>query len=293
MYIEFETNLFQNLKPICSSNHEQNQSLIAYITIRMCLIVFAYKCHPQYPFILAGNRDEFHDRPALPLHKWDTSPPIIAGRDKEAGGTWLGVSETGKVAALTNYRDIENIKENAPSRGEIIPNFLLSNEQPEHTLNSVDKRAHFYNGFNLIAGDIDQLYYLSNHGHSVEPIQPGVHVISNAALNTPWPKALWALNRFKTILESDDLDQAQFFELLQNSDRYPPKILPETGLSEEMEVAVSSVFILTEHYGTRSSSLITIDRNLQLNFIEKVYKPGTKIEVNQSEISLKLQSTDQ
>lgn len=258
----------------------------------MCLIVFAYKSHPEYPFILAGNRDESHDRPSIHLHKWDTSPPIIAGKDKEAGGTWLGVSETGKIAAITNYRDIDKIRDNTPSRGEIITNFLLSDEQPEHTLKSIENRAHLYNGFNLIAGDIEQLYYLSNHGHSVEPIPPGVHVISNASLNTPWPKAAWALNRLNTILKSDKLDKEQIFEILLNSDRYSQDILPNTGLSKEMEVAVSSVFILTDHYGTRSSSIISIDRHLQLNFSEKSYQPGTKIVENHNEISLQLPSND-
>lgn len=254
----------------------------------MCLIVFAYKCHPEYPFILAGNRDEFYQRPAIDLHLWDTEPLIVAGKDKKAGGTWLGVNETGQFAAITNYRDLQNIKENTPSRGEIIPNFLLSNEDPYQSLKKVEKRADLYNGFNLIAGSIDELYYQSNHGHPLQSVEPGIHVISNAALNTPWPKALWAKSHFKTLLNSGSLDNESVFDMLKNSDRYPPDQLPDTGLSKEMEIAVSSVFILTDNYGTRSSALVTVDRSHLLNFSERVYQPGTKITENNQQISLQL-----
>lgn len=267
--------------------HESgNQSQIS--SVPMCLIVFAYKYHPEYPFILAGNRDEFHQRPALGIHMWDTDPLIVAGKDKKAGGTWLGVNENGRVAAITNYRDIQSIRENTPSRGEIIPKFLLSGEDTYHTLDHIEKRAGLYNGFNLIAGSIDELYYLSNHGHSLQAVEPGIHVISNAALNTPWPKSEWAKSRFNKLLKSGSLDEESLFDMLKNSDRYPPEQLPDTGLSEEMERAVSSVFILTENYGTRSSALVTIDRSNHLNFTERVYLPGTKITENYKQISLQL-----
>ena len=254
----------------------------------MCLIVFAYKVHPDYPLILAGNRDEFHDRPAMSLFKWNTNPPIIAGKDVKAGGTWLGISENGRIAALTNYRDLNIIKKNRPSRGEIIPKFLASDENPDYLLQRLDKNSDLYNGFNLIAGTTETLYYLSNHGHSVEPVQPGIHVISNAALNTPWPKAKWAVDRFKSILDNGSFDDDSIFEMLRNSDTYPIELLPDTGLSDEMEIAVSSVFILTDNYGTRSSSFITINNNQQLSFSENVYRPGTKTVESQKNISMQL-----
>lgn len=254
----------------------------------MCLIVFAYKVHPEYPLILAGNRDEFHDRPSQSLFKWDTDPAIVAGKDIKGGGTWLGVSENGRIAALTNYRDLQRIKENVPSRGEIIPEFLLSKDDLQPSLNQLEKKSGIYNCFNLIAGSADQLFYLSNHGHSLKAVEPGVHVISNAALNTPWPKAKWAFDRFRSILANGSLESESIFKMLKSSDRYPIEMLPETGLSKEMEVAVSSVFILTDHYGTRSSSMITIDKQYQFEFSEKVYRPGTKKVESQNSISMKL-----
>ncbi|MEX0944928.1 MAG: NRDE family protein [Balneolaceae bacterium] len=254
----------------------------------MCLIVFAYKCHPTYPLILIGNRDEFYDRPTKNLHVWDRQPTIIAGKDLKAGGTWLGVSENGLIAALTNYRDIKNIKEDAHSRGDLITDFLLSDDPPLQSLKSIKKRADLYNGFNLIAGNLNHLYYLSNHNTPFIEIQPGNHSISNSALNTPWPKTDWALKRFKEITSNQQVSEHDLFELLLNTDTYPIENLPNTGLLPELEKAVSSVFIQTDNYGTRSSTVLTVDRDHHLQFTEKVYEPGTTLIKNQNTVEVKL-----
>ncbi|MEX2410999.1 MAG: NRDE family protein [Candidatus Paceibacterota bacterium] len=254
----------------------------------MCLIVFAYKCHPTYPLILAGNRDEFYDRPTQNLHVWESEPPIIAGKDLKAGGTWLGVTDDGLIATLTNYRDIKNLKDHAPSRGDLITEILLSDDPLLQSLKSIEKKADLYNGFNLIAGNLNHLYYLSNHNTPFSEIQPGYHSISNSALNTPWPKTEWALQRFKKVTRNSKVSEHDLFELLLNTDTYPIENLPNTGLSPELEKAVSSVFIQTDNYGTRSSTVLTVDRDHHLQVTEKVYEPGTTFTKSQNTIEVEL-----
>ena len=254
----------------------------------MCLIVFSYKTNPDFPFLLAGNRDEFFERPTQPAHKWKTNPAIFAGKDKKAGGTWLGFTETGRFAALTNFRDMNNLKENAPSRGEIVTNFLLDNNSVETSLAMLKQRSNLYNGFNLIAGTFDdKLYYLSNYTEEIEEIKPGIHAISNAYLNTPWPKTVRAKEEFENVIKTNNFRDQYLFEILKNSTTYPIEMLPETGLSEDMEQAVSSAFIQTENYGTRSTSLVRVDSNQNAELIEHTYKPGTKTITNREKHSCK------
>lgn len=249
----------------------------------MCLIVFAYKYHPVYPLILAGNRDEFHYRPTQKLHVWDGDPKILAGTDLVAGGSWLGINQGGKFAALTNYRNLNTIKENAPSRGSIVTEILKSDHQTAIQLSNMAPEFPKYNGFNLIAGTLDDLYYISNHGNSYHKIKPGLYGISNASLNTPWPKTNTALERFTAALNNDQPSDSSFFDLLCDTNRYPEQMLPKTGLSPEMEKAVSSIFILTEAYGTRSSALLKMDKRGEVRFIEKTYLPGTTKITNSEE----------
>lgn len=254
----------------------------------MCLIVFAYKYHPKYPFILAGNRDEFHERPTQKLHVWEGDPEILAGKDLMAGGTWLGINQHGKFAALTNYRDLSNIKEPTPSRGYIVSDILQSELSTSDQLTVLAPDFPNYNGFNLIAGTLDDLYFVSNHGDHIQKIKPGLYGISNASLNTPWPKINSALEDFSAALNKDRPDENEIFELLCNTKRYPESMLPKTGLSPEMEKAVSSVFILTEDYGTRSSALLMFDKNDKITFTEKTYLPGTTVVTNTEKFQLSL-----
>lgn len=248
----------------------------------MCLIVFAYKYHPKYPFILAGNRDEFYARPTQKLHEWNSDPKIYAGRDLKEGGTWLGINEHGKIAVLTNYRDLTKIKENAPSRGNIATNILLSNEPIAEQLSGLIPEFQKYNGFNLIAGDLHNLYYVTNEKDYFSEIQPGLYGISNAFLNTPWPKTNDALQHFTHAINGETPDEEAIFELLANTSTYPDRMLPKTGLSPEMEKAVSSIFILTDDYGTRSSALVMMNQKGEIKFTEKTYRPGS-VEITDSE----------
>jgi uncharacterized protein with NRDE domain len=242
----------------------------------MCLIVFAYKAHPDYPFILAANRDEFYKRPTKTAHEWKTDPNLIAGKDLKAGGTWLGLTENGRIAALTNYRNLNEIKENTPSRGEIITRFLLNKENPAKSLDKIHQTSELYNGFNLIAGTLDKLFYISNKKESIYKIEPGYHAISNAFLNTSWPKSDWAREKLKSCLETNGLNEEQMFSLLLDTRQYPPEKLPQTGLSAELEKTVSSVFIQSENYGTRSSTLVYMNGNGEVTFVERTFRPGTQ-----------------
>lgn len=237
----------------------------------MCLIVFSYKTHENYPFVLAANRDEFYDRPAKSAHFWNTDPPLLAGKDLKAGGTWLGVSRKGVLGAITNYRDLTNPRKGEKSRGEIIPEFLKNEYDLQSALETFIEHGELYSGFNLIAGDTNNLFYLSNITNHLERIAPGCYGISNAFLNTSWPKVKIAKKEFKSIISADKIDEDAVFNLLKNRKTYPEHLLPETGLTPTMEKAVSSIFIETENYGTRCSTLLMIDNKRMVTFIERTY----------------------
>ena len=241
----------------------------------MCLIVFAVNVLPGYPFLLAGNRDEFYHRTAKPAHRWDTDPVIIAGKDLVAGGTWMGISESGRFAALTNYRAMNKIKENAPSRGDIVKNFLLSEDPIQTYLKRLVDDAGKYNGFNLLAGDFSELYYLTGKQEIIRKLKPGFYSISNAYLNTPWPKTEKALHRFRSICEGREVNKEAIFDLLLDREQFPIEQLPKTGLTEEMEKAVSPIFIQTENYGTRCSTIVSMNSHSKVSLVERTYTPGT------------------
>ncbi len=237
----------------------------------MCLIVFAVNAHPDYPFILAGNRDEFYERPARAAAKWNTEPTIVAGKDLKAGGTWLGVAQTGRIAALTNFRDMRQIKKNAPSRGDIVTDVLTSPKTVPDYFTQLQKSAKNYNGFNLLAGTPDAFYHFSSVENSFQKTETGVYSISNAHLNTSWPKTDWAQQEFKKILKSGHIENDSIFNLLKNQQTYPKERLPKTGLPEHLEIAVSAVFIKTENYGTRCSTLIKVNSKGGIYFEERTY----------------------
>ncbi|RYM35928.1 NRDE family protein [Brumimicrobium glaciale] len=242
----------------------------------MCLIAFAYKISKEYPLILIANRDEFYDRPTQKAHYWDEEmqPEILAGKDLKGGGTWFGVSKNGKWAAVTNHRDIENIKEDAPTRGDLIPNFLASAETGEEYLSNLREEASKYNGFNLLVGDEKGLFHYSNITDEITEIQPGIHGVSNALLNTPWPKLEVAKNELEDKIQKNTIDQETLFSILKNEKKAVLHQLPNTGLTKELEMAISSIFIDTKGYGTRCSTLLFIDKNGGVKFVERTYNGG-------------------
>lgn len=238
----------------------------------MCLITFAYEHHPDFHLILAGNRDEFYDRPAREARFWEGEgyPGLLAGKDLKAGGTWMGVHQSGKWGAITNYRDMSRIKSDAPSRGDILPEYLTSEMDPESYIRQHSETAKTYNGYNLLLGRGTELHYFSNETMSAEKVPPGIHGISNALLNTEWPKVKQARSELNNII-SGSFDTGDLFELLRIDDRAPEEDLPNTGLQPEMEKAVSPIFISTDGYGTRCSTVLLIDRDGTLHFTERRY----------------------
>jgi uncharacterized protein with NRDE domain len=238
----------------------------------MCLIVFAYNCHPDYSLILGANRDEYHDRPTEQAGFWSDAPHILAGRDTQAGGTWLGVTIDGKLAAVTNYRDPHRQVIDPPSRGTLVAGFLQDPlVTPEEFKGILNRDGHLYDGFNLLYGSSNELYYFTNRGGSSGPIMPGIHGLSNHLLDTRWPKVSIARSRLKTILQQKNVDPEQIFEALSDPAHFADGVLPDTGIGPERERLLSPVFIANEHYGTRSTTVLKIDRSGRVTFTERVF----------------------
>jgi uncharacterized protein with NRDE domain len=168
----------------------------------MCLIAFGYGVHKKYRLILSANRDEFFNRPTAPLNVWEDEPQIIGGRDLQQGGTWMGFNKQGRFAALTNVRNPASMKPNARSRGDLIPSFLLSDEEPVSYLKTIKNRIGDYNGFNLLAGDLNNLFFISSTDQQIIKVKEGIHAVSNHTLNTPWVKVQIVKEGLKKIVES-------------------------------------------------------------------------------------------
>lgn len=229
---------------------------------RMCLLVLAWRHHPRYRLVLAGNRDEFHDRPAAPLGWWQDDARLLAGRDLKAGGTWLGVARSGRFGVVTNYRDLQAPVEGAPSRGHLVPRFLTGATSPKEFLDDLRGAAPRYSGFNLLVGGTRALYYFSNRGpHAPTVLPPGIYGLSNHLLDTPWPKLARSRERFARLLVEAEVPVEELFAMLADRTTAPPHKLPSTGLPADWERIVSSPFVLNERYGTRCSSVLLVERN--------------------------------
>lgn len=228
----------------------------------MCLAVLAWKHHPRYRLVLAGNRDEFHDRPAAPLNWWQDDPRILAGRDLKAGGTWLGVARSGRFGIVTNYRDLQAPIEGAPSRGHLVPKFLTGATSPKEFLDDLRGAAPRYSGFNLLVGGARALYYSSNRGPNPPAVlAPGIYGLSNHTLDTPWPKLARTRRRFEQLIEQADVVPEDLFTMLGDREPANDGDLPDTGLPADWERVVSSPFIVNGRYGTRCSSVLMVERS--------------------------------
>jgi uncharacterized protein with NRDE domain len=241
----------------------------------MCLILFAWKTHKNFPLILIANRDEFYERPTAPAAFWEDAPGLLAGRDLRAGGTWLGITRKGGLAALTNYRDPATMKDVAPSRGKLVSDFLRGRRTPEAYLHWLSPRSGRYNGFGLLVGNPDELYYFSNRGAQIR-LLPGIHGISNHLLDTPWPKVERGKQAFRDLLEKKKTPPLEMmFALLADRSRPPDERLPDTGVGLERERVLSPLFIESPVYGTRSSTVLLIDRRGRVTFVERVFNGDT------------------
>jgi uncharacterized protein with NRDE domain len=241
----------------------------------MCLITFSYKQHARYPLIFAANRDEDYERPSRPAQFWDENPTILAGKDLQAGGTWLGINKYGEFSAITNYRDPNIEKKNPPSRGQLVLNFLESNEDTHSYLSNLQLHAEKYMGFNLLAGSLDQLGYYSNQQDDILLLDSGLYGLSNHLLETPWPKVRRAKTKIQSIISNDRIAPETLFDLLADNRQAPEEELPDTGIPKDIEKKVSPIFIQSDGYGTRCSTILLIDHNGEATFAERRFKPGT------------------
>lgn len=223
----------------------------------MCLVVLALDVHPAYPVILAGNRDEFHARPADAMHWW-SSPRVLAGRDRTAGGTWLGVTPAGRTATVTNYRDPELHRTDALSRGALVLDALTAADM-EGFGHDIEANGDRYNGFNLLWGDRDAWYYYSNRHGPARRLGPGLHGLSNGLLDTPWPKLVRVRGAVEEILSAPG-ELTTEAVLGPFMDRRPAADddLPDTGVPRDWERLLSSPFIVSPDYGTRASTVVLL-----------------------------------
>ncbi len=238
----------------------------------MCLTVLAYETHPKYRFIIASNRDEFYERPSWPAHFWEEYPHLLAGKDLQDEGTWFGITQYGKLALLTNVRDPASSRKDRPSRGSLVKRFLQEGLSPEDYLQELLSGADKFNGFNLIFGTVTKLFYFSNHPLQWQRIKPGIHALSNANLNTPWPKVEFAKNSLHDLITNNvEISEYDLFQILFNDSTYSLENLPDTGVGAKLEKMLSPVFIYSPNYGTRSSTVVLIDYHDQVTFTEKTF----------------------
>ena len=239
----------------------------------MCLIAWNWQPDKEQPLLLIANRDEYYARPTSPLHLWDASP-IRAGKDLQAGGTWLGLAPGGRMAALTNVRDLRHQRADAPSRGALVSNFLSSQVSAQHYLDSIAPSAAQYNAFNLLVYDGQTLLGFESQAARMVAMQPGIAAVSNAGFDTPWPKLLALKSGLQHWVAQQAAQQAPgvdaLFALLAQNTPAPDAQLPDTGIPLERERVLSSAFIRGSDYGTRASSLIMLRRNTTL-FVERSF----------------------
>jgi uncharacterized protein with NRDE domain len=237
----------------------------------MCLLFLSIDNHPNYRLIVAGNRDEFYSRKTAQAQFWEDNTHILGGRDLEAGGTWMAMTKRGRIAMVTNYRDPANIKVNAPSRGYLVSNFLNSDQSPDKYLAHISREGKNYNGFNLIVGDINDVCYYSNYREGIERLTPGFYGLSNHLLETSWPKVVRGKEIIKPLITETFIDPEKVLDALYDDEVAADEVLPVTGLTLERERALSSMFIKTEGYGSRCSTVILIGKDSKVLFTERVY----------------------
>jgi uncharacterized protein with NRDE domain len=258
----------------------------------MCLILFAWKSHPDYPLVVAANRDEFYERDTDPMGWWSDYPHVLAGKDRAdvlgSPGTWLGFTKTGRFAALTNVRAPSEKNPDARTRGELSLHYLTGHHKPHTYIQKNAKRFELYNGFNLLMADLSdpenaEMHWVSNRlmmGQSIRPrkvfpeqaLSPGVYGLSNAMLDTPWPKVNHRVAAFAQTLamDSGQLKNADhYLRLLADTHEASPQELPNTGINPDWEKALSAAFIKTPSYGTRSSTILRVRKDGQFEMVER------------------------
>jgi len=236
----------------------------------MCLIVFAWRPGHAQPLIVAANRDEFYARPSSPLAQWAHAPQVHAGRDLEAGGTWLGIGASGRFAALTNIRDPHQ-PTSRKSRGELVAGFLSGEMSIDDYLGDVVRRSIEYAGFNLLIGNANELWHFNARETEAVMLAPGIYGLSNAGLDTPWPKVLKAKAALSEVL--DDPRPEALLAILSDSQTAAFAELPDTGVGLATETLLSSVFIASPTYGTRASTALIVQADGTRVMVERSFGP--------------------
>ena len=246
----------------------------------MCLIVFAWQAHPDYPLVLAANRDEYFSRPTLALDYWDDLPDVLGGRDLEKGGSWCATHTDGRWAAVTNFRDGTAPGSAAPSRGELVRNYLASDARARDYVDQITGALTRYPGCNLLIGDDQTLCFVSNRVQGIsraqaQPVTAGIHGLSNDSLDTPWPKVERSKSRLQWMLASqpERLTEA-LFDMLADRNLADEDALPSTGIPSEWEKKLSAPFIISESYGTRSSTVMLVGNDGAVSVQERTFGSG-------------------
>ena len=244
----------------------------------MCTILFSVKASEDYPLVIAANRDEFYGRPTLAAHWWEDQPNLLGGRDQQAGGTWFGITRSGRFATLTNFRVFPLIPD-APSRGELVSDFLKGEMSAAEYLENLQSKGHLYNGFNLLFGQVDDLWYYGNMDKDQElagPVSHGIHGLSNALLDSPWPKVEAGKQDFADHLSNPEQEPSSILDRLFNPGIHPDELLPDTGIGIEGERPLSALFIRIPErkYGTRTSWHLTVSKDRRVSLIERAYEPN-------------------
>jgi uncharacterized protein with NRDE domain len=255
----------------------------------MCLLVLAWQVHPRYRLVVAANRDEFHERPTAPMDKWAAPDDIVAGRDLRAGGTWLAMDRKRRFGVITNFRDMQPPLPGAPSRGNLIPDYLRNPEGAQGYFRKLQPTASEYSGFNLLLMDNDSLWYASNRAEPfANSLPPGVYGLSNHFLDTPWPKLQRVRRQFDPLVrQGNEIAKSELLRILADPTQAGVnEELPETRLSPEWEQMLSSPFIRNEQYGTRCSTLVLLEHSGAVTLLERRFDPSGAI-VSDTDLTLR------
>ena len=240
----------------------------------MCLILFAWQSHPRYSLVVAANRDEFHLRPSAAAQFWADEPEILAGRDLQAGGTWLGVTRSGRFAGITNYR--EPAAPELPlerSRGHLVRDFLAGENTPLDHARELVATGPAYRGYNLLLADSGSLVNVSNRYDEVIEIAPGVHGLSNHLLDTDWPKVRSGRERLQRLLQHERMKTDDLFDLITDKTKIPGEIPDQMESGLVPEQLMKHYFIVSPAYGTRSSTVVLLGRDRSIQFQERQFDP--------------------
>ena len=241
----------------------------------MCLLVFALRTHPRLPLVIAGNRDEFHARPTQAARWWPDNRDVLGGRDLQAGGTWLAVHRNGRFAAVTNYRDAQREQAGLRSRGELVTGFLDAGAGIADYLESIDPGA--YAGFNLLVSDGRAAGYLSNRGAGMRELPPGIYGLSNATLDDPWSKVTRTKSQLAALIDDDNVNETSLMRMLDDREKASADEVETNGLSFSMAHTLTAPFIVHPEYGTRCSTVMTVDDEARVRFVERRFNPDGRV----------------